>query len=314
MISTYSVSTLLLGVDFSSQDRDVQSMSRQILEHGQGEDITTRKGLADYLDGLVENLYSSLDSFEQSPVNGRIYPASSINYTRDSGHEQTASSPAYWGGIWSLSCCKHDMRQEHFFDYFEEHDSGVLWPTEPLFIFTTAGKGGSERPKWAESKRRWLVSVALVTHAFRDMDDYGRFLLDQNEMAWKPRISTDPDDDSAWARKYGDCHALVNNGEVVGTDAPYPEHDHVSSSGTSSCGCSETINREYDHVYYEDLDPNRLKFVSTSEYWVSWNKPAFYWTVGNGPDRYGGGQGTRAYDGNRSIGTDTIVDSLHEAF
>ena len=206
------------------------------------------------------------------------------------------------------------MRQEHFFDYFEEIEPGVLRPTQPLFIFTSAGKGGSEKPEWAESKHRWLVNIALVTHAFRDMEDYGRFLLDQEESVWNPRISTDPADNSEWARKYGDCHALVNDGEVIGTDSPYPEHDHVSSSGTSSCGCSETVNREYDHVYHEDLDPDRLKFVSTSEYWVSWNAPAFYWTVGNGPDRFGGGQGTLAYDDDPSIGTDTIIDSLQEAF
>lgn len=285
-------------------------MSQQIPNHGQEEVITTREELVEHLDGLVENLDSELEPFEKSPVNGRIYPASSINYTRDSGHVQTASSPAYGGGFWSLACCKHDMRQEHFFDYFEEHESGVLRPTQPLFIFTTAGKGGSDKPKGAETKHRWLVNVALVTHAFRDMEDYGRFLIEQEESVWKPRISTDPDDDSAWARKYGDCHAVVEDGEVVGTDAPYPEHDHVSGSGTSSCGCSETVNQEYDHVYHEDLNPNRLKFVSTPANWVSWNEPALYWTLGNGPDRYGGGQGTRAYDDDRS--GDTIVDSLQE--
>lgn len=206
------------------------------------------------------------------------------------------------------------MRQEHFFDYFEEQESGVLRPTQPLVVFTTAGKMGSERLVGTESKSRWLVSAALVTHAFRDMDDYGRFLLDQEESVWKPRVSTDPDGDSEWARKYGDCHAIVEDGEVVGTDAPYPEHDHVSSSGTSSCGCSERVNEEYDHVYHEDNDPTRLKFVSTPQYWISWNEPAFYWTVGNGPDRYGGGQGTRTFSDDRNVGTNTIVDSLQEAF
>ena len=115
-------------------------MSQGILEHGQAEAITTRAELIDRLDGLVQNLNGELDSFETSPVNGRIYPASSINYTRDKGHEQTASSPAYGGGFWSLACCKHDMRKEHYFDYFEERESGVLRPTQPLFIFTTAGK------------------------------------------------------------------------------------------------------------------------------------------------------------------------------
>lgn len=74
-------------------------MSRQILDHGPGEEITTRKGLVGNLDELIENLDKELDSFDKTPVNGRIYPASSINYTRDDGHVQTASSPSYWGDL-----------------------------------------------------------------------------------------------------------------------------------------------------------------------------------------------------------------------
>jgi hypothetical protein len=63
------------------------------------------------------------------------------------------------------------------------------------------------------------------------MDDYGNFLMEQNEEIWKPRLSTRSDaKKSDWARKYGDCHAIIEGEEAVDVGAPYPEHDHVSSS------------------------------------------------------------------------------------
>jgi hypothetical protein len=203
------------------------------------------------------------------------------------------------------------MRQERFFDYFKEVESGILRPTQPLFVFTCAGKMDSDTPEWAADRRRWLTSVALVTHAFRGMDDYGRFLLEQDDPAWENRITTqDASETTTWARQKGDCHAVVENGEVVGVDAPHPEHDHVSSSGTSSCGCDTTVNPEYDHVYHEDNDTSLLKFASTSDYWLSWSEPRFYWTVGNGPDAFGGGQGTRAYRDADDSQDGTILSEL----
>lgn len=252
--------------------------------------------LRNQLEQLVEEFAEKQSDFETFPVNGRIYPADSIDYQRGSGLVQGGSSPSYWGDFWSLTCCKHKMRQEHFFDYFEEVESGVLRPTQPLFVFTCAGKMDSDTPDRAAERRRWLASVALVTHAFRGMDDYGRFLLEQDEAAWKNRITTqDSSEETAWARKKGDCHTIVEDGEVVGVGSPYPEHDHVSSSGTTSCGCSTSVNPEHDHVYHEDNDASILKFASRPDYWMSWSEPQFYWTTGNGPDAWGGGQGKRAY-------------------
>ncbi|WP_411967520.1 hypothetical protein [Haloferax sp. YSSS75] len=207
------------------------------------------------------------------------------------------------------------MRREHFFDdYFQEAESGILRPTQPLFVFTCAGKQGSDTPGWSEGRRRWITSVALVTHAFREMEDYGRFLLEQDEDAWKDRITTqDSSEITQWARKYGDCHALLDDGEVIGVDAPYPEHDHVSSSGTTSCGCSKTVDQDYDHIYHEDNDPTLLKFASTSDYWMSWSEPQFYWTVGNGPDAWGGGQKMLAYGDTDESDQRTVLSELRGA-
>jgi len=264
-----------------------------------------------HLQQLVEDFADGRDDFDRSPVNGRIYPADSIDYRKDSGLVQWGSSPSYWGGLWSLSCCKHKMRREKYFDYFEEVEPGVLRPTQPLFVFTCAGKMGSDIPERAADRRRWLTSIALVTHAFRGMDDYGRFLLKQDETAWKDRITTqDSSEETVWARKKGDCHAIIEDGEVVGFDSPYPEHDHVSSSGTASCGCSTTVNPEYDHVYHDDNDTSLLKFASTPGYWLSWSEPQFYWTVGNGPDAWGGGQGKRAYRNSNQSQEKTILSAL----
>lgn len=269
------------------------------------------EGLRSEIKQLVEKFANNRSNFEMTPVNGRIYPADSIDYYEDSGLIQRGSSPSYWGGLWSLTCCKHKMRQERFFDYFEEVEPGVLRPTQPLFVFTCAGKMNSDTPEWAAERRRWLTSVALVTHAFRGMDDYGRFLLEQDEAVWKSRITTqDSAEETTWARKKGDCHAIISDGEVVGVDSPYPEHDHVSSSGTSTCGCSKTIDPEYDHVYHEDNDTSILKFAATSDYWISWSEPEFYWTTGNGPDAWGGGRGTRAYRNPDQSQNGTILSEL----
>lgn len=288
---------------------------RAIPERGNATQSSSIEGLRTQLEQLVEGFASERDNFETSPVNGRIYPADSIDYSNGSGLVQGGSSPSYWGGLWSLTCCKHKMRQEHFFDYFKEVDSGVLRPTQPLFVFTCAGKMDSDTPEWAAERRRWLTSIALVTHAFRGMDDYGRFLLEQDEAARKNRLTTqESSEESTWARKKGDCHAVIEGGEVVGVDAPYPEHDHVSSSGTTSCGCSTKVKEEYDHVYHEDNDTSLLKFASTSDYWMSWSEPEFYWTVGNGPDAWGGGQGKRAYRDSNESQDGTVLSELRSAF
>lgn len=274
---------------------------RHISWHGEHREATEVSELRGQLRALAQQFSRQRDDFETEPAHGRIYPAKSVKYRNGEGLVQTASSPGYWGGLWSLTCCKHDMRQENFFDQFEETKPGILRPTEPLFVFTCAGKTESDRPDWAAENRRWLTSVALVTHAFWDMGDYGEFLLEHEEDVWKPRISTQggSGEDIEWAQEYGDCHAIVKDGEVVGEGKPGPAHDHVSQSGVTSCGCSETVNPDHGHIYQEDNDSSLLKFASTPEYWVSWSEPQYYWT-GKGRARYGAGQDTLAYRKGRS--------------
>lgn len=270
--------------------------NRNIPGHGKQKDATGVAELREQLRSLAQRFSEERDSFDIEPAHGRIYPADSVNYRDGEGLVQTASSPGYWGGLWSLTCCKHDMRKEDYFSEFEETETGILRPTEPLFVFTCAGKTGSDRPDRAAERRRWLTSVALVTHAFREMEDYGEFLLEKDEDVWKPRVSTQrgSGEDVEWAQDYGDCHAIVKDGEVVGEGKPGPSHDHVSQSGITSCGCSETVDPNHAHIYQEDNDSSLLKFTSTSEYWISWSEPQYYWT-GKGRARYGAGQDTLAY-------------------
>jgi hypothetical protein len=287
------------------------SGSRPVPERGYNSASSDVISLRNRLEELIEDFATERETFDPSTVHGRIYTASSIDYDSDSSLVQTASSPSYWGGLWSLTCCKHDMRQEHFFNrYFKEINPGVLRPVEPLLIFTCAGKTDSNRPDWSEQRRRWLTSVALVTHAFQGMDDYGRFLLQQGEEVWKNRISTQGSSEHEWARKYGDCHAITSGGNIAGVGTPYPEHDHVSGSGTTSCGCSSTVDPEYDHVYHEDNDRSLLKFVSVSEYWMSWSEPQFYWTRTNGRSRFGGGRHKRAFHRQRESPEGTVLSEL----
>lgn len=287
---------------------------RPIPERGYDSAFSDVAHLQNRLEELIENFAEERSNFDPSLVHGRIYTASSINYDTDSNLVQTASSPSYWGGLWSLTCCKHDMRQKHFFNRcFEEAESGVLRPTEPLLIFTCAGKTGSDKPSWSEHRRRWLTSVALVTHAFRGMDDYGRFLLAQGEDTWKDRISTQDVSKLDWARRYGDCHAIVEDKDVTGVGAPAPEHDHASSSGVNSGGCTSTVDPEYDHVFHDDNDRHHLKLASVSEYWLSWSEPQFYWIKSNGRSRYGGGQGKRAFRRQGRSQQGTILSELRGA-
>lgn len=287
---------------------------KPVPDHGLDSHFADRTALQEQLEHLVDKLAAELPGFEKRPVHGRIYPADSIKYRTEHELIQTTSSPSYWGSVWSLTCCKHDMRQEHFYDFFREDAPGVLQPTEPLFVFTSAAISGSDRPDWAAERRRWLASVALVTHAFKGMDDYGRFLLNKGEEAWKPRITTqEKAEASDWAIRHGDCHAIVDGGEIQGVDAPHPDHDHVSSSGTVACGCNERIDAEYTHAYHDDNDRSFLKFVSTSEYWLSWSRPEFYWTQGQSRARWGGGRPKRAYRPERKTWQDdTVLAELQE--
>lgn len=253
-----------------------------------------------------------LDSFDTRPIYGRIYTASSITYDSERGLVQGGSSPGFWGGVWSLTCCKHDMRKAKYFSYFREIEAGMLRPTKPLFVFTAAAVTGSDAPPGAD-RRRWLASVALVTHAFETMEDYGRFLFDQQDNAWRDRFTAlGPERGSEWGRNYGDCHATLEDDEVLEADAPYHSHDHVSSSGTTSCGCNTRINPEYGHVYQEDKDPDRLKIVSTDGHWLSWSDPRFYYANRTSRDRFGHGRGTKAFDPKSDFQDGTILGEIQE--
>lgn len=266
------------------------------------------------MEEMVAELGMEIDGFSRQPVHGRIYPAVTVAYRKGRGLVQTGTSPGYWGDVWSLTCCKHDMREEKFYDYFEETEPGVFKPTEPLIVFTTSGKSKSESPDWAQTSRRWVASVALVTHAFRGMEDYGRFLMEQDEKAWGPRMSTYTEaEGSDWAKKYGDCHAIIEDGGIAGDGSPFPEHDHVSGSGTTSCGCTTEVDPDSYHVYQEDNDRSYLKFASTPKYWISWSEPDFYWN-GKGRSRYGGGRPAQAYDPTGKSSNGTILSDLREVY
>lgn len=210
------------------------------------------------------------------PINGRLYVARSIGYY--DGFVQTASSPSYFGGLWTLACCKKSMRRKDDFTnlFREPYDDGILYPKKPLFIFTCASSSEDKgHPSEANGRRNWLASVAMVTRGFWRMEDYGAFLKEKMpEEAVNRRltgVSTTPESDRKIARQKGDCH-INDNGVVC---VPPPEHDHSDDNkDQSNCGCSGSKSGA-DPYGYEDNQEDHVKCLSEPGFWVTWPQPEF---------------------------------------
>lgn len=272
------------------------------------------EGLRDCLVSFINDFSKEIMEFDREPVHGRIYPASSIEYQSGKGLVQRTSSPGYWGDVWSLTCCKHDMRKSKFYsEYMREIADGVYRPSEPLLIYTTASITGSDPlTDWEEGRKQWLASVALVTYAFEGMEAYGEYLIEQDEQAWRDRITTqDARSAPEWALQHGDCHAEIDDGEIVGTGTPYHGHDHVGDTVSDDCGTR--VPGDGWHAF-EQLDNKReyLKFVSCPGYWLSWSEPSYY-RRGSRRSRWGGGQDKIAFDyDDLSQGDGTVLGELSE--
>lgn len=211
------------------------------------------------------------------PIDGRMYVASSVGYKGEEGFVQTGSSPSYFGGLWTLACCKKPMRREEgFTKLFEEpYDDGVLYPKTPIFIFTCASSSRDKgHPDEAEARRNWLASVAMVTQGFWSMEDYGRYLQEHMSSEAVNRrltgVTTTPESERDIARRKGDCH-IDNNGNVC---APPPEHDHGDGGHESDCGCLGNSEGN-DPLDYEDNKEDHVKCLSEPGFWVSWTQPEF---------------------------------------
>lgn len=276
-------------------------------------EVTTKDQLRDWMEQRITDFEEESGSFDSREAAARLYAATSIQYQNGKGLVQCGSTPCYFGGLWSFVCCKWPMRKSQpFHNHFREADDGTLRPRQPLFIVTCAGASVGDSPSWWDDGReRWVASVALVTRAFYGMDEYGEYLLDNyDESVWRHRMSQGENPPSH-AVEHGDCHALIEDGEVVGVGNPpstqYFSHDHATTASDAGCGCGTPA--ESDPLDHKDNDPERLKCIAEPGYWVAWKQPQLF-----DPTRtrrqYGGGELMRAFDGPDEA--KTVLDILEE--
>lgn len=274
--------------------------ARTLSEQRPSTEVSTKEELRDWMEQRINDYETEYGPFDIQEAAARLYAATSVQYQNGKGLVQWGSTPSYFGGLWSFVCCKWPMRKSQpFHDHFEEADDGTLRPRQPLFIFTCAGASVGESPSWWDGGReRWVASVALVTRGFYGMDDYGEYLLDHyDESVWKHRMSRGENPPSH-AIEHGDCHAIVEDGQVVGVGTPpstqYFSHDHAKHSANSGCSCETPT--ESDPLEHRDNDPNRIKCIAEPGYWIAWKQPQFYDPTRK-RRRYGGGGMMRAFEG-----------------
>lgn len=241
------------------------------------------------IDNLREWMHSCIDRYEDETVEfdsntprGRVYVARTIQYQSDSGLTQTGSAPSFFGGLWSLATCKKGMRGEpersdsanpdHPFQrlFQEPNDEGVRRPKYPVFILTCASRSQVyDKPEYANSHRNWLASVAMVTHGFNKMEDYGRYLRRTCEDDVVGHRLTHASDRTPFAENRGDCHV----GDTGAVRYPPANHQHGDSEVEAKCGCSSNSSRQpEEHI---DNSEDHVKCVSEGGYWLGWTEPQF---------------------------------------
>ena len=222
----------------------------------------------------AEKSLNVAENFDPTEMAGRPYIARTIKYrSGDGGDErgtgsfyQTGCSPNYAGDLWTLACCKHDMRQSSSFrDNFElaGEDTGMRIPNRPVFVFVVASKDGSDA--------QYLASVSLVTQAFERMTAYGAHLQEHETQFGHAanRRSTGTDDD--WAAEFGDCHVDLENTMV----SPPPSHPHYTATdGLNSCTCTSS-GAGNDPERHDDNRSDHYKCISDPGYWLAYDEPTF---------------------------------------
>jgi hypothetical protein len=247
-------------------------------------DVRSISELEKWMTDCIERYEEEVMEFESVEPRGRIYIARTIRYRSDSGLVQTGSAPCFFGGLWSLATCKKGMRGEpegddspnpnHAFQrLFHEPDSdGVRRPKHPVFILPCSSRNQdlNDRRPDVDSHRNWLSSIAMVTHGFDRMEDYGRYLRQTHDGEAVDNRLTHAADRTPIAENRGDCHADRRGNVRYPPDA----HQHGDRSSTSECGCGTLSNghNPYDHV---DNSGHHVKCVSEPGYWLGWSEPNF---------------------------------------
>ena len=187
--------------------------------------------------------------------NGKLYVAKSICWDPEKREFlQSGCSPNYLAGLWTLTCCKHDMRAAERFKKAVKGD-------RPVMIFTLSQVS-------REYHRQFLVSVAMVTNSkcdsFETMEEYARFLLKRrNKTLLQEKLSGLPRSDSGFGWRFGDCHADPN----YKVKAPGKDHVHAGPKA--------------------DRDLDESHFLLASDRFRVWSRPTLWARKIWGPARYG---------------------------
>lgn len=181
---------------------------------------------------------------------GKLYVASTIWYdTGESAFLQNGCSPNYRGGLWTLACCKHDMRAA---SSFKERVRSELSAVVILTLAKASGPG----------HQQYLVSAAKVTGWFETMNDYANELLELRSEKLLGEKMSNRRQSSSLARRFGDCYA-DGRGRVNDPKVP---HVHAGNAG-------------------RDLDGTHL--LLASDCYVVWNNPILRARSTLGRNRYG---------------------------
>ena len=176
----------------------------------------------------LDELKRMLKKWSKDQWRGKLYVAKTICWD-DNKHQflQEGCAPNYRGGLWTLTCCKHEMRAAASFKRAVKSDDRAT------IIFTLCSCRN------APDHRQYLVSVAKVTKSFGSMREYANHLLKQkNERLLREKLSLLPKREHGLGWHFGDCHADLN-GKVK---APGNGHVHAGKKA------KEDLNGKHKHL------------------------------------------------------------------
>ena len=190
--------------------------------------------------GRMEKLRGWLSGHhKEGQWDAKLYVARTIYWNSDPPEfRQAGCSPNYHAGLWSLACCKYEMRRAKPFQGQIENYA------IPTFVFTLSSK--------AAKGSQALVSVAKITNHFETMDDYAKFIVKSNNPHLiASRLTRIRNDEGLLGRRFGDCHA--NRQAQIG--APATGHVH-------------------EHCWQSDVDGTHLILISDD--FLLWGRPVFF--------------------------------------
>jgi hypothetical protein len=187
---------------------------------------------------------------------GKLYVARTIFWDSNARQfRQEGCSPNYLGGLWTLTCCKHDMRAAKPFK------NAVKTGRYPTVVLTLSRASALDH-------HQYLASAAKVTGWFDTMQDYANNLLARrDEKLLREKLSCQGSTTGlGW--RLGDCHA-DQRGAVT---APGEPHVHAGNKS------------DRDLNLHGSRPPHLLL---ASDCFVVWERPTLRARTNEHQSRYG---------------------------